>query len=161
MRYLIWNVNSSLNKLKYKNELNEEKKASSRFLPYSNLLTRDGKGDLLPENTNVDEIISKYYVMPPYKDEQDTTAYKYTKMVGKVNFASSMQSHKIGACKLYDDSYKKSLGTESLPSKGKKAVHEEPFMYFYLETDEEFNKDYSSALDVDSITYDKIVELGE
>ena len=69
MRYLIWNVNSSLNKLKYKNELNEEKKATSKFLPYSNLLTREGRGELLPENTNVDEVISEYYVMPPYKDE--------------------------------------------------------------------------------------------
>ncbi|MGM9530764.1 hypothetical protein [Intestinibacter sp.] len=54
-------------------------------------------------------------------------------MVGKVNFASSMQSHKIGACKLYDDAYKASVG--SLPSGGRKAVHEEPFLYFYWESD--------------------------
>jgi hypothetical protein len=53
-------------------------------------------------------------------------------MVGKVNYASSMQSHKIGACKLYADAYYKSLG--ALRSGGLKAVHEEPFMYFYLET---------------------------
>ena len=31
-----------------------------------------------------------YYVMPPYDGQQDTTAYKITKLVGKVNFASSM-----------------------------------------------------------------------
>jgi hypothetical protein len=99
--------------------------------------------------------------MPPYENEQDTTVYKYNKMVGKVNFASSMQSHKIGACKLYDDAYKKSLGTASLPSGGKKAVHEEPFMYFYIETDEPFNDNYSSELDTDSITYARILELGE
>lgn len=160
MRYLIWNVNSSLNKFKYKVD-GEEKKANSKFLPYSNLLTREGKGELLPENTNVDGILNKYYAMPTYKDEQDTTVYKYTKMVGKVNFASSMQSHKIGACKLYDDAYKKNLGTDSLPSKGKKAVHEEPFLYFYVETDEDFNSDYSSGLDIDNITYDKILALGE
>jgi hypothetical protein len=77
-------------------------------------------------------------------------------MVGKVNFASSMQSHKLGACKLYDDAYKHSLGTTSLPSGGKKAVHEEPFLYFYIETDEPFNSDYSSNLDINNITYSKI-----
>jgi hypothetical protein len=44
-----------------------------------------------------------------------------------------MQSHKIGACKLYDDAFKKSQG--SLPTGGLKAVHEEPFLYFYLYTD--------------------------
>jgi hypothetical protein len=44
-----------------------------------------------------------------------------------------MQSHKIGACKLYDDAYKRSLG--ALPTGGLKAVHEEPFLYFYLYTD--------------------------
>jgi hypothetical protein len=68
MRYLIWNVNSSLNKFKYKVD-GEEKKANSKFLPYSNLLTREGKGELLPENTNVDGILNKYYAMPTYKDE--------------------------------------------------------------------------------------------
>lgn len=161
MRYLIWNVNSSLNKFKYNDAQGEEQKANSKFLPYSNLLNRDNRTDLLPENTNIDEVISKYYPMPPYENEQDTTTYKYKKMVGKVNFASSMQSHKIGACKLYDDAYKKSLGTASLPSGGKKAVHEEPFMYFYIETDEPFNSDYSSELDIDSITYAKILELGD
>ena len=86
---------------------------------------------------------------------------KYTKMVGKVNFASSLQSHKIGACKLYDDAYKSSLGTDSLPSGGKKAVHEEPYMYFYIETPTLFNSDYTSELDCASISYDKILELGE
>lgn len=161
MRYLIWNVNSSLNKFKYKDAEGEEIKVNSSFLPYSNLLTREEKGNLLPENTNVDSVISKYYPMPPYENEQDTTEYKYKKMVGKVNFASSMQSHKLGACKLYDDAYKHSLGTTSLPSGGKKAVHEEPFLYFYIETDEPFNTDYSSDLDIDNITYSKIQELGE
>jgi hypothetical protein len=84
-------------------------------------------------------------------------------MVGKVNFASSMQSHKIGACKLYDDAYKASLGTASLPSGGKKAVHEEPFMYFYIETEIPFDKNdkWKSELDCDSITYDKVLELGK
>jgi hypothetical protein len=69
MRYLIWNVNSSLNKFKYKDAGGEEIKVDSSFLPYSNLLTREEKGNLLPENTNVDSIVSKYYPMPSYEDE--------------------------------------------------------------------------------------------
>jgi hypothetical protein len=74
--------------------------------------------------------------MPPYEEQVDKTEYDYKKMVGKVNYASSMQSHKVGACKLFDDAYKSSPElTASLPSGGRKAVHEEPFMYFYLETE--------------------------
>jgi hypothetical protein len=69
MRYLIWNVNSSLNKFKYKDAQGEEQKANSKFLPYSNLLNRDNRTDLLPENTNIDEVVSKYYPMPPYENE--------------------------------------------------------------------------------------------
>jgi hypothetical protein len=49
-----------------------------------------------------------------------------------------MQSHKIGACKLYDDAFKHTFKTEyqnMMYSGGKKAVHEEPYLYFYWETD--------------------------
>lgn len=163
MRYLIWNVNSSLNKFKYTPEgSDEEKKAKSKFMPFGYLWTQEKRSDLLSNNSGVYDITEGYYPMPEYDGEQDKNVYKYTKMVGKVNFASSMQSHKIGACKLYDDAYKASLGTASLPSGGKKAVHEEPFMYFYVETDIPFDKNdkWKSELDCDSITYDKILELG-
>ena len=161
MRYLIWNVNSSLNKFKYKVD-GEEKKAKSTFKPFGQLWTEEDRPDLMPTGTSdTYSEIKGYYPMPSYDGEKDTKEYKYTKMVGKVNFASSMQSHKIGACKLYDDAYKSSLGTDSLPSGGKKAVHEEPYMYFYIETPTLFNSDYTSELDCASISYDKILELGE
>lgn len=161
MRYLIWNVNSSLNKFSYKDESGEKKKVNSTFRPFGKLWQNENRVDLLPPNVKETfEDYEKYYPMPTYDGEKDTTDYKYTKMVGKVNWASSMQSHKIGACKLYDDAYKSSFGTTSLPSGGKKAVHEEPFMYFYIETDEPFNSDFSSNFDVNSLTYDKILELG-
>lgn len=163
MRYLIWNVNSSLNKFKYTPEgSDEEKKAKSKFKPFGQLWSDEGRNDLFLEGTpGTFTSVEGYYPMPTYDGEKDTTDYKYTKMVGKVNFASSMQSHKIGACKLYDDAYKASLGN-SLPSGGKKAVHEEPFMYFYIETDVPFDKNdkWSSELDCEHITYDKILELG-
>lgn len=161
MRYLIWNVNSSLNKFSYKDESGETKKVKSTFRPFGKLWQNENRVDLLPPNMKETfDDYEKYYPMPTYDGEKDTTDYKYTKMVGKVNWASSMQSHKIGACKLYDDAYKSSFGTASLPSGGKKAVHEEPFMYFYIETDEPFNSDFSSNFDVNSLTYDKILELG-
>lgn len=122
MRYLIWNVTYALNKLKSSGE-----KIKSPFIPYS---------QLDPETNTFREDASKtegYYLMPPYDGQKDTTPYKITKLVGKVNFASSMQSHKIGACKLFDDAYKEARG--NLISGGRKAVHEEPFIYFYWETD--------------------------
>lgn len=122
MRYLIWNVAYQLNKMKDSTGA----KIKSTFTPYS---------QLNPEtNTFIDQAASVkgYYNMPPYDGQQDNTALKVTKLVGKVNFASSMQSHKIGACKLFDDAYKESRG--NLISGGRKAVHEEPFLYFYWET---------------------------
>ena len=177
MRYLIWNVNSSLNKFKYpefdeegnpvidsKTGKQKEKKAKSKFKPFGKLWIDEELTNLVPENTSETyNVVEGYYPMPTYDGEKDTTDYEYTKMVGKVNFASSMQSHKIGACKLYDDAYKASLGIASLPSGGKKAVHEEPFLYFYIESDIEFDKvdKWKSEIDSDSITYDKILELAE
>jgi hypothetical protein len=126
MRYLIWNVTYALNKLTYKVG-DDEKKINSTFTPYSQM----------DPNTNRFKEGAAYtegaYIMPPYTGQKDTTPYEYTKMVGKVNFASSMQSHKVGACKLFDDAYKAEF--TSLPSGGRKAVHEEPFLYFYWESD--------------------------
>ena len=43
-----------------------------------------------------------------------------------------MQSHKEGACKLYNDAFK---AKHKLISGGRKTVHEEAFLYFYLITD--------------------------
>lgn len=123
MRYLIWNVTYALNKFKTA----EGAKIKSKFTPYSQL---DPNTNTFVESATS---TSGYYSMPPYDGQQDTTALKITKLVGKVNFASSMQSHKIGACKLFDDAYKSARG--SLLSGGRKAVHEEPYLYFYWESD--------------------------
>lgn len=160
MRYLIWNVNSSLNKFKYKNASGEEEKVKSTFKPYAALWENTDDSNLIPSDMSaIPQSISGYYNMPTYLGQQDTSPKKYKKMVGKVNYASSMQSHKIGACKLYQDAYKGAGLT--LNNTGLKAVHEEPFMYFYIETNEDFKEDYSSNLDADSITYAKILELGK
>ena len=73
---------------------------------------------------------SSKYAMPT--DEEGIQAKKF---VGKVNYASSMQSHKLGSVKLFDKAYKqkvfKSTYQDKLYSGGKKACLEEAFVYFY------------------------------
>lgn len=130
MRYLIWNVGAQLNKHTDENA----KKIDSIFTPHG-LLQPSCIPDDYVGKESLSELTNAYH-MPPYEEQVDKTEYDYKKMVGKVNYASSMQSHKLGACKLFDDAYKSSPElTASLPSGGRKAVHEEPFMYFYLETE--------------------------
>ena len=134
-RYLWWNPQFALNKFKEKVDDPEnpgqkiEKKIKSEFLPYSTMNPDTYTFDPEAKPTK------GYYNMPPYEGQVDQTPMEYTKMVGKINFASSMQSHKQGACKLYDDAYKSAFGAGSLYSGGRKAVHEEAFLYFYWETD--------------------------
>lgn len=69
----------------------------------------------------------KYYSMPG----SDIQAKKF---VGKVNYASSMQSHKQGACDFYDGAYRQIFTNsleERMPTGGRKAVLEMEFLYFY------------------------------
>lgn len=65
-----------------------------------------------------------------------------TKLVGKVNFASSMQSHKIGSTALYNDLWKAVCGGNTVTnSEGfentRVAVLELPFLFFVQENDNE------------------------
>ena len=60
------------------------------------------------------------------------------KRVIKINYASSMQSHLIGACKTYDLLHRKVVGDTPLQERIPSAVaakHTEPFMYFNQEGD--------------------------
>ena len=60
------------------------------------------------------------------------------KRVIKINYASSMQSHLIGACKAYDLLHRKVVGNTPLQDVVPTAVaakHTEPFMYFNQEGD--------------------------
>ncbi len=145
MRYLIWNVSSSMKKLTDA----EDNKINSMFTPMGLLYP-----DSIPENYTAIESLKELkncYHMPPYSGQVDTSAptYNYKKMVGKVNYASSMQSHKIGACKLFDDAYKT---MKSLPSGGLKAVHEEPYLYFYAETS-------LTDDEVSNLTWEQVLQL--
>ena len=141
MRYLIWNVAYWLNKMK---------SGKSIFTPYSELNTETNKFKEHPST------IEGYYNMPPYDGQKDSSesSLKVKKLVGKVNVASSMQSHKEGACKLFNDAYKNSVAS-NLISGGRKAVQEETFLYFYIETDLESvdNIELSDILDRTDIKF--------
>lgn len=137
MRYLIWNTAFQLNKFK-----DGETKVKSVFTPYEDLDTTTNRFIAKPAHEK-----KGYYNMPPYDGQTDYTEkdLKVTKLVGKVNFASSMQSHKEGACKLYNDAYKADTDQKGLLNGGRKTVHEEAFLYFYLITDLESVANYELA----------------
>ena len=69
-----------------------------------------------------------YYQMPG-------SNIKVKKLVGKVNYASSMQTHKQGSCNTYDDTYKSVFASkldEVFPlGSGRKTCMENEFLYFY------------------------------
>lgn len=70
---------------------------------------------------------TNYYVMP-------NSNIKAKKFVGKVNYASSMQTHKQGACDAYDGAYKHIFPDKIdtvFPLGGRKACLENEFLYFY------------------------------
>lgn len=62
-----------------------------------------------------------------------------TKLVAKLNWASSMQSHKMGSTSLYNDLWKVIVGGNSITKAtgfetSRVAVEEKPFLYFIKET---------------------------
>lgn len=122
-RYLIWNVQNSFGKYK-------DDGFDSEFTSFS-VNNFDSDTNRFKATATVNQ--RNQYVMPTYEGQVDKGS-KVKKSVGKVNWASSMQSHKIGSCKLYEDAYKTRF-PNTVGNIGKKAVHEEPFLYFYWETD--------------------------
>lgn len=64
---------------------------------------------------------------------------KARKLVSKLNWASSMQSHKMGSTSLYNDLWKAIVGGNSITQtegyeSSRVAIEEKPFMYFIKET---------------------------
>ena len=98
--------------------------------------TQYSKGKFLSEEQIAAGVTegSTSYVIPT--DPENIAAKK---LVGKVNYASSMQSHKQGATKLYDRAYKEIFGVPY--NGGKKACLEEAFMYFYYNVDDDSKLD--------------------
>ena len=111
--------------------------------------TQYSKGNFLTEEqiaAGITEGASKYAI--PTDPEQ----VKAKKLVGKVNYASSMQSHKQGATRLYDSAYKEIFPEGSLYSGGKKACIEEAFMYFYYNVDDDAKLDTITINDLFTTT---------
>lgn len=52
-----------------------------------------------------------------------------TKLVGKINYASSMQSHLMGACRMYNDLHQAIVGTSGRLN-GRVAKYQELFLFF-------------------------------
>lgn len=157
MRYLIWNCQTAAGKFKDKRVNNEgqyldkngnvlgtdnkaakfaqELKRKSAFIAYSAANFDEDTKTFKPEATTT---LNNYYIMPPYDGAVSDDKSKIKKAVGKVNFASSQQSHKMGIMKLYDDAYKNING--ALQTGGRKGAREEPFLYFYWESEKLPNK---------------------
>lgn len=86
------------------------------------------------DNPNKYQYNSEYYYMPEDKD----CAIGIQKSCGKFNYASSMQSHKIGAVRAFHDLWDACVDkSDFIPEeiKGRKACLEDTFIAFYVETD--------------------------
>lgn len=86
------------------------------------------------DNPNNYQYNSKYYYMP----EDTDCAIGIQKLCGKFNYASSMQSHKIGAVRAFHDLWDACVDKSDFTPgeiKGRKACLEDTFIAFYVETD--------------------------
>lgn len=86
------------------------------------------------DNPNKYQYNSSYYYMPEDKD----CTIGIQKLCGKFNYASSMQSHKIGAVKAFHDLWDACVNKADFTEdeiKGRKACLEDTFIAFYVETD--------------------------
>lgn len=97
-----------------------------------------------------------------YRLTDDDPAGK--ELVSKLNWASSMQSHKIGSTALYNDLWKEIIGgstiTNNNASKNARvAVHEKPFLYFTRPTANS-NPVFSGLVTFGSAKGDKTTYLG-
>lgn len=88
----------------------------------------------IPEGSNVGESVSGYAIQ--------TGEAKAKKLCGKINFASSMQGHKMGLTWAYNDVFKRLVssgyitepGQIALQSSARIAVYEKPFLFFHRAT---------------------------
>ena len=101
-------------------------------------------------NTVMEQFAKDSYILP--SDEGNVNAAKIKKLVGKVNYASSMQSHKQGACDLYAECY---------PDKNndymkRRAVKENVFYYFYIKLKDCVKLPNQNEVTFRNVTWDNI-----
>ena len=125
---------------------NEETKNGPQKMVYKNQGSSAKK--YIIHNTSVSKFsFQSEEVIESNSDDRSVTHYympgdeeiKVKKIVGKVNYASSMQSHKPGSCNTYQDTYVDTF-KEAVSSKmytgGRKGVYELPYFYFYYIVDQ-------------------------
>ena len=110
------------------------------------------------DNPNKYQYKSKYYYMP----EDTECSIGINKLCGKFNYASSMQSHKIGAVKAFHDLWdacvdKADFTPEEI--KGRKACLEDAFIAFYVNSDLEDVSNYKLS-DLAQLDDSKIMFAG-
>lgn len=117
--YYWWNIQS---------EFEDPKEITSDEYDVNNPLhfTESGKYYKLVSYFNSDD--GKSYVNTSSYQLADTVPVA-TKLVGKDNFASSPQSHKAGITYMFNDLWKRVVGTEGI--NGDRTVTELPFLCFY------------------------------
>ena len=139
------NANGRFTEGKYKAQGSSAKKYMIHNVQYS-------KGKFISESDIAEgkTETSNSYALPT--DDENIKAKKF---VGKVNYASSMQSHKLGSVKLFDKAYKqkvfKNNYNEKLYAGGKKACLEEAFVYFYY--------NIKSGQDINTITINDLYKV--
>lgn len=116
-----------LNGGKVKPQGSSAKKYTIHNTSYSKF-TFTPESEFKKENTE-DRITYNHYKMPG-------SDIPIKKLVGKVNYASSMQSHKQGSIKLFHDGYVNSGHDTSWMNGGRKAVLEDDFLYFFVNVPE-------------------------
>ena len=97
-----------------------------------------------------------------YRLTEDDPAGK--ELVSKLNWASSMQSHKIGSTALYNDLWKDVIGGNTITKtqgseNARVAVHEKPFLYFF-KASEQSNPVFGGLVTFGSAKKDKTTWLG-
>lgn len=110
------------------------------------------------ENPNNYQYNSKYYYMP---EDTDCTI-GINKLCGKFNYASSMQSHKIGAVRAFHDLWNSCVDKSDYSEeeiKGRKACLEDAFIAFYVESNLEDVSNYKPS-DLDQLSDESIKFAG-
>lgn len=98
-------------------------------------------------NTIMEKFAKKKYVLPT-----DSSKTEVKKLVGKVNYASSMQSHKQGACDLYAGCYP-AVAKDYM---NRRAVKEDVFYYFYIKRSDCKKLEGQDEVTFRNITWDNI-----
>ena len=110
------------------------------------------------DNPNKYQYKSKYYYMP----EDTECSIGINKLCGKFNYASSMQSHKIGAVKAFHDLWSACVDKADFTPeeiKGRKACLEDVFIAFYVNSDLEDVSNYKLS-DLAQLDDSKIMFAG-